>query len=121
MATTVGHLSAQRTSSTWPTWSVLPRSARSIESSTSIQAGNGLPDSRPDAPSGCSAWLSAHTHVVRLIIVAMNLMLCPQRKPVRTFLSSGDAIERIARENGLTPHVAHHVGLAWQVAVFHRE
>jgi hypothetical protein len=51
----------------------------------------------------------------------MNLMLCPQRKPVRTFLSSGDAIERIARENGLTPHVAHHVGLAWQVAVFHRE
>jgi hypothetical protein len=51
------------TSSTWPTWSVLPRSSHSIESSTSIRAGNGLPDSRPDAPSGCSACLSArHPH-----------------------------------------------------------
>jgi hypothetical protein len=50
------------------------------------------------------------TRVVRLIIVAMNLMLRLQRKPVRAFFRSGDAIERIARENGLTPHVAYDVG-----------
>ena len=61
------------------------------------------------------------TRVVRLIIVAMNLMLRLQRKPVRAFFRSGDAIERIARENGLTPRVAHDVGPAWQVAVFRRE
>jgi uncharacterized protein (DUF2267 family) len=34
------------------------------------------------------------------------MMLCQQRKPVRAFFRSGDAIERIARENGLTPPVA---------------
>jgi hypothetical protein len=59
--------------------------------------------------------------MVRLIIFAMNLMLRLQRKPVRAFLRSGDAIKRIARENGLTLHVAHDVGPAWQVAVFRRE
>jgi hypothetical protein len=51
----------------------------------------------------------------------MNRMLRLQRKPVRAFFRSGDAIERIARENGLTPHVAHDVGPAWRVAVFRRE
>jgi len=53
---------------------------------------------------------------VRLIIVAMNLMLGLQRKPVRAFFRSGDAIERIARENGLTLQVAQDVGRAWQAA-----
>jgi hypothetical protein len=61
------------------------------------------------------------TRVVRLIIVAMNLSLRLQRKPVRAFLRPGDAIARIARENGLTPHVAHDVGPAWKVVVFRRE
>jgi hypothetical protein len=37
--------------------------------------------------------------VVRLIIIAMNLMLCLQRRPVRAFFRSGDAIERIVRES----------------------
>ena len=41
------------------------------------------------------------TRVVRLIIIAMNLMLGLQRRPVRAFFRSGDAIERIVRENGL--------------------
>jgi hypothetical protein len=61
------------------------------------------------------------TRVVRLIIVAMNLVLRLQRRPVRAFFRSGDAIERIAGENGLAPHVEHDVGLAWQVAVFRGE
>jgi hypothetical protein len=42
------------------------------------------------------------TRVVRLIIVAMNLVLRLQTRPVRAFFRSGDAIERIAAENGLT-------------------
>jgi hypothetical protein len=56
--------------------------------------------------------------VVRLIIFAMNLVVRLPRKPVRAFFGSGDAIERSARENGLTLHVAHDVGPAWKVAVF---
>jgi hypothetical protein len=39
----------------------------------------------------------------------------------RVFFRPGDAIERIARENGLAPHVAHDVGPAWKVVVFRRE
>jgi hypothetical protein len=61
------------------------------------------------------------TRVVRLIIIAMNLMLGLQSRPVRAFIRSGDAIERIAGENGLTPHAAHDVDRAWTVAVFRRE
>jgi hypothetical protein len=39
-------------------------------------------------------------------------------KPVRALFRSGDAIERIAGENGLTPHVASDVGPAWKLAGF---
>jgi magnesium-protoporphyrin O-methyltransferase len=60
------------------------------------------------------------TGMVRLVIVAMNLMLRLQRKPVRAAIRPGDAIERIAREKGLTPHVSRDVGPAWHVAVFRR-
>jgi hypothetical protein len=45
-------------------------------------------------------------------------MLRLQRRPVRAFFRSGDAIERIAGENGLTPHVASDVGPAWKLAGF---
>ncbi len=40
---------------------------------------------------------------------------------MRAFFRFGDAIERIAGDNGLTPDVAHEVGPAWHVAVFRRE
>jgi SAM-dependent methyltransferase len=60
------------------------------------------------------------TRMVRLVIFAMNLMLRLRRKPVRASIRPGDAIERIARENGLVPHVAQDVGPAWHVAVFRR-
>jgi hypothetical protein len=100
-ATTVASPICTATSSTWPTWSGLPRSAHSIESSTSIRAGNGLPDLRPGAPNGCSAPLSAR-HPVRLIIVAMNLVLRLQRRPVRAFFRSGHAIADRRRERSRT-------------------
>ena len=50
-----------------------------------------------------------------------DVMLPLQGKPVRVAFRSGDAIERIAGDNGLTPDVAHEVAPAWQVAVFRRE
>ncbi|HET9563237.1 MAG TPA: hypothetical protein VFP27_01710 [Mycobacterium sp.] len=61
------------------------------------------------------------TRVVRLIVFAMNLMLRLRRKPVLAFFRPGDAIQRIAAENGLASHAAHDVGHAWKIAVFRRK
>jgi hypothetical protein len=60
------------------------------------------------------------TGMVRVVILAMNLMLRLRRKHVRASMRPGDAIERIARENGLAPLFTRNVGPAWQVAVFRR-
>jgi hypothetical protein len=51
----------------------------------------------------------------------MNLMLGLRRKSVRAAIRPVETIERIARENGLSPHVAQSVGPAWQVTVYRRE
>ena len=61
-----------------------------------------------------------NTPMTRLVVSAMNLKLRMQRKPVRAYIRPQDAIERIARENGLAPHIAQDVGPAWHVAVFRR-
>ena len=60
------------------------------------------------------------TGMTKLVVFAMNLKLRLTRKPVRAYIRPQDAIERIARENGLAPHVAQDVGPAWHVAVFRR-
>jgi 2-polyprenyl-3-methyl-5-hydroxy-6-metoxy-1,4-benzoquinol methylase len=60
------------------------------------------------------------TRMTRLVVFGMNLMLRLKGKPVRAAIRSSDAIERIARENGLGPHVSRDVGRAWHVAVFRR-
>jgi Methyltransferase domain len=60
------------------------------------------------------------TRMVRLVVFAMNLMLRLKRTPVRAAIRSSDAVDRIAREHGLVPHVAKEVGPAWHVAVFRR-
>jgi 2-polyprenyl-3-methyl-5-hydroxy-6-metoxy-1,4-benzoquinol methylase len=60
------------------------------------------------------------TRMVRLVISAMNLMLRLQGRRVRAAIRPGDDIERIARENGLSPHISRDVGPAWRVAVFRR-
>ena len=60
------------------------------------------------------------TRMTRLVVSAMNLKLRLTRKPVRAHIRPQDAIERIARENGLAPHVALDIGPAWHVAVFRR-
>jgi 2-polyprenyl-3-methyl-5-hydroxy-6-metoxy-1,4-benzoquinol methylase len=60
------------------------------------------------------------TRTVKLVIFAMNLMLRLLRKPVRAYIRPAESIERIARENALTPHVVRDVGPAWQIAIFRR-
>jgi len=60
------------------------------------------------------------TRFVRLVVFAMNLALRLRRKPVRASVHAADAIDRVLRENGLTPHVSVSVGPAWQVAVYRR-
>jgi 2-polyprenyl-3-methyl-5-hydroxy-6-metoxy-1,4-benzoquinol methylase len=60
------------------------------------------------------------TRTVRLVIFVMNLFLRLLRKPVRAAVRPPDAIERMARENGLSPHVSRNVGAAWQVSIYHR-
>jgi 2-polyprenyl-3-methyl-5-hydroxy-6-metoxy-1,4-benzoquinol methylase len=60
------------------------------------------------------------TRMTRLVVFAMNLVLRLQGKPVRAAIRPGDTIARIARENGLAPHVAQDIGPAWHVAVFRR-
>lgn len=60
------------------------------------------------------------TPFVRLVIFAMNLFFRLLRKPVRASIRSERAIERVAHENGLSPHFARNVGPAWRVAVFSR-
>jgi hypothetical protein len=59
------------------------------------------------------------TRIVRLVVFAMSLILRLLRKPVRGFVHPVDAIERVVRENGLSPHFSRRVGRVWQVD--HRE
>jgi 2-polyprenyl-3-methyl-5-hydroxy-6-metoxy-1,4-benzoquinol methylase len=60
------------------------------------------------------------TRFVRLVIFGINLVLRVQRKRVRAAVIPMDAIERVVRENGLSPHFSATVGPAWQVAVYRR-
>jgi len=60
------------------------------------------------------------TRFVRLVVVVMNLVLRLLRKPVRAVVHPADAIDRVVRENGLTPHFSRQVGPQWQVAVYRR-
>jgi magnesium-protoporphyrin O-methyltransferase len=60
------------------------------------------------------------TRMVRFVVFAMNLMLRLRRKPVRAAIRPADAIDRIARKNGLSPHFSQSVGPAWHVVVYRR-
>ncbi len=60
------------------------------------------------------------TRLVRIVIFMMNLSSRLLRKQVRAVVRSPDAIERIARENGLRPDFSRNIGAAWQVSTYHR-
>ena len=55
------------------------------------------------------------TPMIRLDTSAINLSLLLLRKPVRVAARPTDAIERITRDNGLSPQFSLTVGPAWQV------
>jgi SAM-dependent methyltransferase len=61
-----------------------------------------------------------NTPMVRIVVFALNLILRVRGKQIRAAIRPADEIERIARENGLTPHFNRSVGPAWQVAVYRR-
>jgi hypothetical protein len=58
------------------------------------------------------------TQFVRLVIFAMNRLIW--RGPVQASIPPRAAVERIARERGLIPHVSRNVGPAWHVAIYRR-
>lgn len=60
------------------------------------------------------------TRFVRFVIRAMNLVMSVQRKQVRAAVHPVDAIDRVVREHGLSPHSTQNVGPAWQVALYRR-
>ncbi len=60
------------------------------------------------------------TRFARLGIFAINLVLRLQRHRLRAAVIPIDAIERVVRENGLSPHFSATVGPVWQVAVYRR-
>jgi 2-polyprenyl-3-methyl-5-hydroxy-6-metoxy-1,4-benzoquinol methylase len=60
------------------------------------------------------------TPMVRLVVFAMNLILRLRHKAVRASIRPAEDIERIARKNGLDPHLSRNVGPAWQVVVYRR-
>jgi magnesium-protoporphyrin O-methyltransferase len=60
------------------------------------------------------------TPMVRLIIFAMNLVLRLRGKAVRASIRPVEAIERIARDNGLNRHFSRNVGPAWQITLYRR-
>jgi hypothetical protein len=61
------------------------------------------------------------TPTVRVVFSAMNLVLRLLRKPIRGFIHPADGIDRVLRENGLSPAFSRAVGAIWQVAVYRRQ
>ena len=57
--------------------------------------------------------------MVRLVASGMNLVFSLRHQSVRAYIREVDALERILRAKGLTPHVSRNVG-PWQVAVYRR-
>lgn len=67
----------------------------------------------------CGLVYPRDTPSVRFVVVMMNGVLRLLRKEVRASVHPGDAVERLLREHGLSPHTSQQVG-PWQVAVYRR-
>jgi len=61
-----------------------------------------------------------NTPMVRLVIFAINLILRLRRTAVRAAIRPAGEVERIAQENGLSPHFSRNIGPAWQVTLYRR-
>lgn len=62
-----------------------------------------------------------NTTVVKVVISAINMRMRLKGQDVRAAVVPAEAIEEIAGENGLRPHLVQDVGPAWQVAVYRRD
>jgi magnesium-protoporphyrin O-methyltransferase len=58
------------------------------------------------------------TPMVKAVIAAINLRMRLKGHEVRAAAVPAEAIDEIARINGLSPHLVQDVGPAWQVAVY---
>jgi magnesium-protoporphyrin O-methyltransferase len=67
----------------------------------------------------CGLVYPRDTRSVRFVVVVMNGVLRLLRKQVRASVRPVDAVERVLREHGLSPHTSQRVG-PWQVAVYRR-
>jgi 2-polyprenyl-3-methyl-5-hydroxy-6-metoxy-1,4-benzoquinol methylase len=61
-----------------------------------------------------------NTPMVKIVVSAINMRMRLKGQDVRAAIIPVEAIEKIARENGLRPHFAQNAGPAWQVAVYRR-
>jgi magnesium-protoporphyrin O-methyltransferase len=61
-----------------------------------------------------------NTPMVKVVISALNMRMRLKGQDVRAAIVPAEAIEEIARESGLRPHVVQDVGPAWQVALYRR-
>jgi hypothetical protein len=61
-----------------------------------------------------------NTPMVKVVISAINMRMRLKGLDVRAAVIPVEAIEEIARENGLQPHFVQNAGPAWQVAVYRR-
>ena len=118
-ATAAASRTGPATSSSLPSRSLPPPSLRSTGSSTlsGLHRLAGLSVQRARRLYGLV--YPRDTRIVRLVVFALSLILRLLLKPVRGFVDPVDAIERVVRENGLSPHFSRRVGRVWQVD--HRE
>jgi magnesium-protoporphyrin O-methyltransferase len=61
-----------------------------------------------------------NTAMVKVVISAINMRMRLKGQDVRAAIIPVEAIEQIARENGLRPHFVQNAGPAWRVAVYRR-
>jgi 2-polyprenyl-3-methyl-5-hydroxy-6-metoxy-1,4-benzoquinol methylase len=61
-----------------------------------------------------------NTTMVKVVISAINMRMRLKGQDVRAAIVPAKAIEELAAENGLRPHLVQVVGPAWQVAVYRR-
>jgi predicted RNA methylase len=97
--------------------------AEGVKDATVLDIGGGIGAIQHELLAAGAAYVTsvdASAPYLEAAVFAMNLVLRLRRKPVRAAIRPPDTIERIARENGLSPHFSRNVGPAWQVALYRR-
>jgi len=115
-ATAAASRTGTATSSSLPSRSLPPtslRSTRVINVYPGLDRLAGLSAERARRLYGLVYPRDPRIREARLLRYQPDPALAP--KPVRGFVHPVDAIERVVRENGLSPHFSQRVGRVWQV------